>query len=244
MKIIALYSMKGGVGKTAAAVNLAYLSAESGCKTLLCDLDPQGSASYYFKVKSPGKHGSKTLIKGGSKIDKNIRGSDYENLDILPADISYRNLDLVLDDLKKSHNRLKKSLKPLKDEYEYIILDCPPNITLFSENIFHTADIILLPLIPTTLSLLTYEKLISFFKEMKLDRKIIYTFVSMMEKRKKLHNETVEEISDKKNVLKSVIPYSSVVENMGPEKAPVLVFSPRSSASDAFRELWQEIVKI
>jgi cellulose biosynthesis protein BcsQ len=234
--------MKGGVGKTASAVNIAYLAANSGYKTLLCDLDPQGSSSFYLKVKPRKKHNSKTLIKGGHKIDKNIRGSDYENLDILPADISYRNLDLILDDIKKSQKQLKKSLSPLKDEYDYVVLDCPPNITLVSENIFHTANLILVPLIPTTLSIQTYNKLMAFFKEMKLKRNTVFPFFSMVEKRKKLHNDIMQNFfNNKKRFLKSTVPYSSVVENMGIEKAPVAEFNPRSAASQAFDNLWQEI---
>lgn len=244
MKILAFYSMKGGVGKTAAAVNVAYLAATAGQKTLLCDLDPQGSSSFYLKVKPAKKHNTKTLIKGGNKIDKNIRGSDYENLDILPAHLSYRNLDLILDDIKKSQKRLKKTLSPLKKEYDYIVLDCPPNITLVSENIFNAADLILVPLIPTTLSLLTYEKLMAFFKEMKLKRNTVYPFFSMVEKRKKLHNDTMDHFFKKqKRFLQTIIPYSSVVENMGIEKAPVAEFNPRSVASEAFMQLWTEIEK-
>jgi len=90
MTILAFYSIKGGVGKTAAAVNLAYLSSRDGYKTLLCDLDPQGSASYYLRVRTPKKFNSEKLLEGGKKVDRAIRGSDYENLDLLPADFSYR----------------------------------------------------------------------------------------------------------------------------------------------------------
>jgi len=107
MKIIALYSMKGGVGKTAAAVNLAYCAALDGKSTLLVDIDPQASASYYFRVKPGKKHNVGSLVKGGKKLDKNIRETDFENLDLLPAHLSYRNLDLVLDDLKKARINLE-----------------------------------------------------------------------------------------------------------------------------------------
>ena len=244
MKIIAFYSMKGGVGKTAAAVNIAYLAARAGFKTLLCDLDPQGSSTFYLKIKTPKKHSTKTIIKGGKKVDKNIRGSDYPNLDLLPSDMSYRNLDIILDDIKKSQKQLKKTLTPLKKEYDYIILDCPPNITLASENVFHAADLILVPLIPTTLSLITYEKLLAFFKEMHLKINRIYSFFSMVEKRKKLHNDVIRDLFDsKKRILKTLIPYSSVVENMGIERAPVAEYNPRSPAAKAFFGLWAEIEK-
>ncbi|MEJ2544830.1 MAG: AAA family ATPase, partial [Calditrichaceae bacterium] len=161
MKTIALYSIKGGVGKTAAAVNLAYLTANSGITTLLIDLDPQSAATFYFRVRPSKKHTERKLIKGGKAVSKRIKASDFENLDLLPADFSYRNLDISLDQQNNSSKRLKELVKSLKGGYDYIFFDCQPNITLVSENVFIAADIILLPIIPTTLSMRTYETLLS-----------------------------------------------------------------------------------
>ena len=84
MKILATYNIKGGVGKTTAAVNLAYIAALSGHTTLVWDLDPQGASSYYFRVKPKIKGGSKQLIAGKRELDGLIKGTDYENLDLLP----------------------------------------------------------------------------------------------------------------------------------------------------------------
>jgi len=237
--------MKGGVGKTAAAVNIAYLAAKSDQNTLLIDMDPQASAGFYFRIKAARKHTLKTIIKGGTKIDKNIKATDFKGLDLLPADMSYRNLDILLDDLKKPQKQLKSVLSPLKKEYDYVILDCPPNITLVSENVFRAADVILVPIIPTTLSQLTYEKLMAFFKESNLRKSKIYAFFSMAEKRKSLHREIMKSLPGKhKRFLKSTIPFNSEVEKMGPEQSPVCVFSPGSQASLAFNALWKEIQKI
>ncbi len=102
MKTLALYSNKGGVGKTAAAVNLAYLAAKSGLVTLICDLDPQGSATYYFRVKPKLKPKAQGLIRARKQIDRSIKGTDYENLDLLPADFTHRNLDITFNQQKKS----------------------------------------------------------------------------------------------------------------------------------------------
>ena len=244
MKIIAFYSMKGGVGKTAAAVNIAYLAAQNGKPALLCDLDPQGSATFYFRIRAGGKHSSKTLIKGGKKIDKNIKETDYEGLDLLPSDMSYRNLDLFLDDVKKSHKQLKNVLSPLKKEYEYVFLDCPPNITLLSENIFFAADTILIPFIPTTLSHLTYQKLLDFFDEIKVKKSVLKPFFSMVEKRKCMHRDLMEELGTKKRFLETVIPYCSDVEKMGLHRKPVCDFRPSSPASKAFVDLWAEMSEV
>ncbi len=241
MAIIAVYNIKGGVGKTATSVNLAYLSAQAGNQTLLCDLDPQGSASYYFRVKPTRKFSAEKFLKGGKHIERNIRGTDFDNLDILPADFTYRNLDLALDEMKKSRRRLKKVLKPLTGEYDHLFLDCPPNITLLSENLFHAADILLIPFIPTTLSMLSFSRLLDFFKEAKLDKKKLYVLFSMVEKRKKIHQEMMNRFRGRKRILKQSIPYLAEVEKMGIHRQPVPAFSPNSIAGRAYAGLWEEL---
>jgi len=118
VKTYATYNIKGGVGKTTTAVNLAYLSAADGCRTLLWDLDPQGAASFLFRVK-PRVKGGKALIRGTKALNDAIKGTDFENLDLLPADFTYRNMDLLLDAAhknpadKKPTRKLAQLLRPL-----------------------------------------------------------------------------------------------------------------------------------
>ena len=241
MTILALYSIKGGVGKTAAAVNLAYLSSRDGFGTLLCDLDPQGSTSYYFRIRAPKKFNSKTLLKGGKKVDRAIRGSDYENLDLLPSDFSYRKLDLALGNRARSKKWLKELLTPFEDEYDFIFLDCPPNITLLSENVFFAADYILLPFVPTPLSLLTYDKLLKFFNKSKLDQTRIIPFFSMVEQQKKVHKDVIREMEENGHFLKCPIPYAADIEKMGIYRQPIACTQPSSKATSSFEELWNEL---
>ena len=244
MSVIAVYNIKGDVGKTATSVNLSYLSAGSGKKTLICDMDPQGSASYYFRTKPAKKFNVDKLLKGGKPVLSNIKGTDYHNLDILPADFSYRNLDLALDVFKKSTQRINKILTPLSDEYDNVFLDCPPNITLLSENIFAAADILLIPFIPTTLSLLSFEKLLDFFKTTGIDKKKLYVFFSMVEKRKKMHANMMDRFSGRKRVLHNFIPFLADVEKMGLYRKPVLETVPNSLVSNSYRAMWSEIEQI
>jgi cellulose biosynthesis protein BcsQ len=243
MAVIAVYHIKGGVGKTATAVNLSYLSARDGRKTLLCDMDPQGSATYYFRVRPDQKFNTKKLLKGGKHIEQSIRGTDYPWLDLLPADFSYRNIDIALDDMKKSRQRISRILKPLRKEYEHIFIDCPPNITLLSENIFYAADHILVPLVPSTLSHLSLQQLYRFLEEIGESRSKIMVFFSMVEKRKKMHWELMRQLVKKKGVLPSLIPYLADIEKMGLYRQPVSAALPNSTASAAYSDLWQEITK-
>jgi chromosome partitioning protein len=242
MKTIALYNIKGGVGKTATAVNLAHLAAQENIQTLLIDLDPQGSASFYFRIKPSKKFNPKKLLKGGREIDKNIKGTDFEGLDLLPSDISFRNMDIVLDDLKRSQKRLKEILKPLKKEYDLIILDCPPNVTLLSENVFFAADNIIIPTIPTTLSIISLNKLLRFFEDTNLDKKKLSPFYSMVEKRKIMHRQILNTPEQKKlNFFETRIPYNADIEKMGIYRQPTTHFSANSIASKAYNSLWNEV---
>ncbi len=242
MKIIAIYNIKGGVGKTATAVNLAYLASTDGANTLLWDLDPQGATSYYYKVKPKVKGGGKKLIEGKSDIEDAVRGTDYEDLDILPADFSYRNMDLFLDQTKKPQKRLRKLLQPFEDEYDYVFLDCPPSISSASEAVFAASDVLLVPTIPTTLSLRTYKQIRKFFHENGYAEMKILPFFAMVDRRKQMHRLIVEHPpSFMPGTLRSYIPYASEVEKMGVHRAPVGVFAGRSRAAVSYRNMWEEV---
>ncbi len=244
MVTIALYNIKGGVGKTSAAVNLSYAASLDKHMTLLCDLDPQSSATYYFRIKPKIKSGVKPFIKGKKKLERNIKGTDYEYLDLLPADFSLRNMDIALDNVKGSRQRLRNTLKTFKDDYDYVFLDCPPNITLVSENIFFAADLMLIPVIPTTLSYRTFEQLVDFFKKKKLNPGKIIPFFSMVEIRKNMHKDSMIELKRKyPSFLDNRIPYSSIVEKMGIYRQPLGSYSPRSIPAQNYQAVWKEVKK-
>ena len=108
MKVLACYSMKGGVGKTATAVNMAWFAANSGAKTLLVDMDPQGASSFYFRVKAKKKAWDKRFFDTYKHLLEHVKGSDFDNLDILPAHLSFRHFDVNLSNMSKSQQRLGK----------------------------------------------------------------------------------------------------------------------------------------
>jgi chromosome partitioning protein len=244
MKILASYNIKGGVGKTSTAVNIAHLAARDGQRVLLWDLDPQAATSFLFRVRPRVKGGGAALIKGSRELDAAIKGTDFERLDLLPADFTYRNLDLVLDATKKPTQRLARLLRPLAAEYDLVVLDCPPGISLLSESVLHAADVLLVPLIPTTLSVRTLDQLSEFISGFDGHRPKVLAFCSMIDRRKRLHREIAEQLpAERPDVALTVIPALSLIERMSVERAPVTAFAPRSMAARQYAALWAELTQ-
>ncbi len=239
MNTVAIYHIKGGVGKTATAVNLSYLAALSGQRVLLWDLDPQAASSFYFRVKPKVKGGGQKLLHSDAGIFKAIRASDYDNLDILPADFSYRKMDHQLENKKI----LKRALEPLREAYDLILLDCAPNITYVSENIFRACNAMIIPVIPTTLSLRTLEQLTNYLQTKELTHMQLMPFFSMVDSRRKLHQDITKSLPEKfPDFLNTYIPNASEVERMGIMRAPLPVFANASKPSRAYCYLLVEIM--
>jgi cellulose biosynthesis protein BcsQ len=198
------------------------------------------------------KGGGRGLISGKRTLDDAIKGTDFDNLDLIPADFTYRNMDLLLDTNGsggsgaapggKRARTLRRLLTPLAAEYDAVFLDCPPSISLVSENVLHAADVLAVPLIPTTLSVRTAAQLTDFVDEFNGRKPDVIAFFSMVDRRKKLHREiTRGNFPERPMVAATLIPALSVIENMSVERAPVTVFAPRSAAARAYRSLWSEI---
>lgn len=241
MFVISLYNLKGGVGKTSSCVNFAYMAAADGYKTLLWDLDPQGAASFYYNAQPRQKSTAKKLIEHNINLEDAILATDYENLDIIPADVSSRKFDLLLDDTKKSRKTLKNLLKQVDGDYDFVFIDCPPAFSLLTENIFHASDMIFMPVIPTTLSVRTYEMVKEYFDNNNVELDKLACFFTMADLRKNIHKEVMEQLYKDKRFFEHYIPNLSHVERMGIELAPLAVFAPSSYANVCYTALWDEI---
>ena len=242
MKVVASYSIKGGVGKTATAVNLAWCAAEDHLRTLVWDLDPQGAATFYFRVKPKVKGGARALVERTRGLGDVVKATDFDRLDLVPADFSYRNLDLVLDDTNNPTKRLRKVLATVRSDYDLAVLDCAPSISLVSESVFGVADALVVPIIPTPLSLRTFEQLQAFLSDEGLTDVEVLGFFSMTDPRKRLHRELVAQArADHPDLLQTIVPAASDIERMGVHRTPVGVNAPTCRASGVYRELWSEV---
>ena len=243
MKVLATYSIKGGVGKTTSAVNLAHEAARSGSRVLVWDLDPQAAATYFFRIQPKVKGGTRRLVSAKGDLIDHLRAGDNPAVHVMPADFSLRHLDLHLDGSKQPVQRLAELLAGVGGRYDVAILDCPPSISLASESVFGASDALLVPVIPTTLSSRTLRQLSEFLHDQPAPPRLL-PYLSMVDRRKRLHRDLTASLrAEWPELLTSVIPAASVIERMGPERAPVAEFAPSTGATIAFRGLWAEIAE-
>lgn len=241
MHIISIYSPKGGVGKSVTSVNLAYLLSITGYKTLLWDMDMQGASSFYLRVKPKLDKNIEKLLIDYNHIDKNIKESDYENLYIIPSDTKLREIDIILEDLKKASKKVKNTLTKGGDFFDFIVIDAPPGFTNVNKLICKISDVILIPLIPTVLSMRSLDMVYEFFENEKIDKIKIAPFFSMADMRKGIHKNIIEE-NIKNFPIKTIIPYSSEIEKMGVYLKAVNDFSHSKNIKDIYERFKDEVL--
>jgi cellulose biosynthesis protein BcsQ len=242
---VALSSIKGGVGKTSASVNLAALSAQDGRRTLLWDLDPQGASTFALQVSGRVPGGARRIVRRKPGIASAIMTTAWERLDVIPADFSLRHLDIELNETDAPRRRLRQTLARVVDDYDSVFIDCPPGITLAIESALRATDVVLVPVVPSVLPMRSYEQLVAYVTaERKLERAEVLAFLSMVDRRKKLHRELCDGMSASRDerVLHAAIPASVHVETMAERRAPLVETHPRAAAALAYRALWDELL--
>ena len=243
MKTVALFSIKGGAGKTTAAVNLAWLAARAGVRTLLWDLDPQAAASFFMRVRPKPGGGPGRLVRRRNRLAESIRASDFAGLDVIPADFPMHRLPIELGNLDKPLARMGRLLRPLRDAYDLVFVDCAPGVSPVSDAVMRASDLVLVPLSPTTLSLRTYARLLAHARAAAPDAAIV-PFFSMADRRRRLHRDLMAEFADRSPECSEVsIPGATVVERMESRRLPLGAFAPQSAPARAFGRLWEQVAR-
>lgn len=242
MKIITFYNQKGGVGKTSLTFNIAYLFSQK-YRTVMWDLDTQGALSMVSQSPLDKFDGYEKIFKKMSRIKKRTFLTKWDNLFIIPAGEDLNDLGVSLFDYKKSGKVAGDIAKKLSEDFELMIIDPQATKSLLIENIIKASDYIYIPIIPNSVNMKLLDDNISFIQSCKSERKIAGIIPNMTDLRKKVHQESIEELKNNYSVLYMdvFIPSCSKMEEIYLRSQPVELFAKRSKAASALREIYQKI---
>jgi chromosome partitioning protein len=243
MKTIAVCNMKGGVGKSTTAVNLAYFAAEAGARVLLWDLDPQAAASFAYRIRPSVSAFGKKSLTNGTALSAAVKQTDYDNLYLLPADGAYRKLDRWFWSFGHPEHLLASLLETIGRGFDLIFLDCPAGSSQLTETTLSVVDAVIAPTIPTVLSLRTLTQLIKQASRANA-RCTLMSFFNMVDRRKMLHRRACELSTTHTEIfLTAQVPYASIVEQMAARRMPIAAFARHDAATRAFADIWVELQK-
>jgi cellulose biosynthesis protein BcsQ len=181
-------------------------------------------------------------VRAKHDFEDRIKSTTVANLDLLPSNLKLRDLDLALDGVKHSDQRLGRLLSTVSRHYDLVVLDCPPSVSLVSENVVHAADVLLVPVVPATLSVRTLDQLTQFVSSVTDKPPQVLAFLSIADRRRIMHRQLAESLQvERSDVALTAIPDAAVVERMALRGAPVVATAPKSVAANAYQELWIEV---
>ncbi len=250
-RIIAIANQKGGVGKTTTAINLSACLAEKGKKVLIIDADPQGNTTSGFGIdKNNLEETIYELIIGKSTLKEVILTDILENLSLIPANINLSGAEIELIGIDKKEYLLRDEIYKIRDNYDFIIIDCPPSLNVLTVNSMTTADTVLVPIQCEYYALEGLSQLIHTITLVK-ERlnpylKIEGVVFTMFDSRTNLSLQVVENVKDflQQNIYKTIIPRNVRLAEAPSHGLPINLYDSKSAGADAYRNLADEVINL
>lgn len=248
-RIIAVANQKGGVGKTTTTINLSACLAEKGKKVLTIDIDPQGNTSSGLGVdKNSLENTVYQLVIGASPIEDCIIDNLFESLSILPSNVNLAGAEIELIGIDEREFILKKHIEKIRNNYDYIIIDCPPSLNTLTVNAMTTADTVLVPIQCEYYALEGLTQLIHTInlvkKRLNPNLEIEGVVFTMFDARTNLSLQVVENVKEnlKQNIYKSIIPRNVRLAEAPSHGLPINIYDPRSAGAEGYRDLADEVI--
>ena len=250
-KIIAFANQKGGVGKTTTCVNLSAYLAAMGKKVLLVDMDPQGNATSGVGIdKAKDLKSIYNVVIGEKTVEEVVKRTNIDNLDIIPSELSLAGAEIELVSIISRESRLKKSLKTLNQDYDYIIIDCPPSLGLLTLNALTAADSVLVPIQCEYYALEGLGQLMNTIelvrKNLNSDLRIEGVLMTMYDARTNLSEQVIDEVKGyfSELVFETIIPRNVRLSEAPSFGKPILDYSSSSKGAAAYRKLAEEVISL
>lgn len=248
-KIISVANQKGGVGKTTTTVNLSTILAKKGKKVLLIDTDPQGNATSGLGVSKDVELSVYDILIGDTEFDETLQETAIKNLKVCPSNISLAGAEVQLVSMMSREQRLKTKLDKIKDQYDYILIDCPPSLGLVTLNAFTASGSVLIPVQCEYFALEGLGQLLNTVnlvkKHLNKNLEIEGALLTMYDARTNLSNQVVKEVKKyfEDKVYKTVIPRNVRLSEAPSYGMPITVYDPRSKGAKAYEKFAKELLK-
>ena len=248
-KVISIANQKGGVGKTTTSVNISAILAKKGKKVLLIDTDPQGNATSGLGVEKSHEISIYDVLIGETEMKEAVQESQIKNLKVCPSNINLAGAEVELVSMISREYRLKEKLEEYKEQYDYIVIDCPPSLGLITLNAFTASDSVLIPVQCEYYALEGLGQLINTInlvkKHLNKELEIEGAVLTMYDARTNLSNQVVKEVKKyfDDRVYKTVIPRNVRLSEAPSYGMPITVYDPRSKGAKCYEKLVKEILK-